>query len=69
MADLSADDIEIRAIREAWDALKCLDPEGRNRAMAWLQSKFADEELKGKQARELSVRPRVRTLGKGAAHE
>ncbi len=68
MVDLSADDIEIRAIREAYDVLKCLDPEGRNRAMTWLQSKFADEEQKGREAREQSIRSRVRALGKEGKH-
>jgi len=51
MADISADEIEIRAIREAYDALKCLDEAGRNRAMQWLYSKFVDEELQGREAR------------------
>lgn len=59
MPDLSWDDIEIRAIREAYDALKCLDDAGRQRAMQWLWSKFADEEREGKAAREQSARTRI----------
>lgn len=59
MVDVSADDIEIRAIKEAYDALKALDFEGRNRSMQWLQSKFADEEQQGRKAREESARRRI----------
>lgn len=59
MADISFDDIEIRAIKEAYDALKCLDDTGRQRAMQWLWSKFADEEREGRAARAESARKRV----------
>lgn len=41
--DISMDDIEIRAIGEAYDALKCLDMVGTQRALAWLESKFHDK--------------------------
>jgi hypothetical protein len=46
--DISFDDIEIRAIKEAYDALKCLDQDGVRRAMTWLESKFHDEHSKPK---------------------
>lgn len=56
MADLSNDEIEIRAIKEAYDALKCLDDAGRSRALTWLYSRFAQEELEGREARRTAVR-------------
>lgn len=63
MADLSADEIEVRAIKEAYDALKRLDDAGRQRAMEYLWSRFADEERQGRAARAESARQRV-TQGK-----
>lgn len=41
--EISADEIEIRAIRKAYDALKCLDMAATQRALAWLESKFHDK--------------------------
>ncbi len=69
MADLSAEDIEIRAIKDAYDALKCLDPEGRSRAMTWLHSKFESEHEKAVAARHEAARQRVSaTEGKDGKH-
>lgn len=66
MADLTIQDIEIRAIKEAYDALKCLDDAGRQRAMQWLWSKFSDEERDGRAARAASARMRLTAVGKSA---
>jgi hypothetical protein len=36
-------DTEIRAIKEAYDALKCLDMTQTQRALAWLESRFHEK--------------------------
>ena len=59
MSDISTDEIEILAIRGAYDELKCLDPEGRERAMEWLRARFEDERIKGHIAREATARERI----------
>jgi hypothetical protein len=55
----AADDIEISAMGRAYDELKRLDPEGRQRAVEWLRAKFESEEVEGKKAREASARERI----------
>lgn len=69
MADLSGPDIEIRAIKEAYDALKRLDDAGRQRAMQWLWSKFADEERDGRASRAASTRMRLTAVGKSESQK
>lgn len=63
MKNISVDDIEIRAIKEAYDALKCLDDAGRSRALHWLFSKFGDEEQQGRKARHEATLKRISPNG------
>lgn len=59
MKETSANDIEIRAIQRAYDELKCLDPDGRERALAWLIARFEDERIQGLAAQETARRERI----------
>lgn len=58
-------DIEIRAIQRAYDELKCLDPDGRSRAIEWLKARFDDEEIRGREAREDAARKKIAARGAG----
>lgn len=64
MKELSADDIEIRAIQRAYDELKCLDPDGRERALTWLMARFEDERIQGRAAQEAARRERIASMRK-----
>jgi hypothetical protein len=48
VTDISFDDIELLAMKNAYDELKCLDPEALDRAMTWLRAKFLYEHTKPK---------------------
>ena len=41
--EISFDEIELRAMGEAYDALKCLPPDALTRAFTWLNAKLKDE--------------------------
>jgi hypothetical protein len=64
MKEISAKDIEIRAIQRAYDELKCLDPEGVTRALEWLRARFEHEAIEGRKAREASQRERIARMRK-----
>lgn len=61
---MKADDIEIRAIQRAYDELKCLDPDGVDRALDWLRAKFTDERIAGQEAQRAAQRERIAHMRK-----
>lgn len=59
MKEISTDEIEIRAMQRAYDELKALDPDGCDRALAWLFARFEDEKIAARAAREAARRQRL----------
>jgi hypothetical protein len=56
---------EVEVIARAYDELKALDCDGRVRALEWLASRFENERLEGRRAREQAARERI-AVGKSA---